>query len=152
MLLNNRWVKEETKKYLKTYENGNIGFQNSCMHAKLLQSYPTFCDPMDCNLLGSSVHGILQARILKWIAMPSYRGSSWTLPLVPPGKPLMECSKRTLSVKCTAVNAYLKKQTKNKTHINNLNLHLKKLEKNIKLKVSRSNKITKIRVEKWNKD
>ena len=57
-------------------------------------------------------------------------------------------SKRILSVKCTAINAYLKKQTKNKTHINNLNLHLKKLEKNIKLKVSRSNKITKIRVEK----
>ena len=58
------------KKYLKTYENGNIGFQNLCMYAKLLQSYPTFCDPMDCNLLGSSVHGILQARILKWIDIP----------------------------------------------------------------------------------
>ena len=34
------------------------------------QSWPTLCDPMDCSL-GSSVHGILQARILKWIAMPS---------------------------------------------------------------------------------
>ena len=37
----------------------------------------TLCNPMDCSLPGSSVHGILQARILKWIAMPSSRGSSW---------------------------------------------------------------------------
>ena len=40
------------------------------------------CDPMDCNLPGSSVHGILQARRLEWVAMPSSRGSSqprdWT--------------------------------------------------------------------------
>ena len=37
---------------------------------KSLQSCPTLCDPMDCNLPGSSVHGILQARILEWVAMP----------------------------------------------------------------------------------
>ena len=40
------------------------------------------CDPMDCSPPGSSVHGILQARILEWVAMPSSRGSSrprdWT--------------------------------------------------------------------------
>ena len=41
-----------------------------CVHAKLLQSWPTFCDPMDCSSPGSSVHGILQARILEWVAMP----------------------------------------------------------------------------------
>ena len=35
-----------------------------------------FCDPMDCNLPGSSVHGILQARILEWVAMSFSRGSS----------------------------------------------------------------------------
>ena len=34
--------------------------------AKSLQSCPTFCDPMDCSLPGSSVHGIFQARILEW--------------------------------------------------------------------------------------
>ena len=34
------------------------------------------CDPMDCRASGSSVHGILQARILEWVAMPSSRGSS----------------------------------------------------------------------------
>ena len=37
----------------------------------------TLCNPMDCNLPGFSVHGILQARILEWVAMPSSRGSSW---------------------------------------------------------------------------
>ena len=36
----------------------------------------TLCDPMDCSLPDSSVHGILQATILEWVAMPSSRGSS----------------------------------------------------------------------------
>ena len=47
--------------------------------AKLLvaQLCPTLCDPMDCSLPGSSVHGILQARILEWVAYPFSRGSSW---------------------------------------------------------------------------
>ena len=40
-----------------------------CVHAKSLQSYLTLCDPMDCSLPGSSVHGILQARILEWVAL-----------------------------------------------------------------------------------
>ena len=38
---------------------------------------PTLCDPMDCSPLGSSIHGILQARILEWIAISFSRGSSW---------------------------------------------------------------------------
>ena len=38
----------------------------------------SLCDPMDCSLPGSSVHGILQARILEWVAMPSSRGSFQT--------------------------------------------------------------------------
>ena len=44
------------------------------MHAKLLQSCPALCYPMDCSPSGSSVHGIFQARILEWVAMPSSRG------------------------------------------------------------------------------
>ena len=36
----------------------------------------TLCDPMDCSPAGSSVHGILQARILEWVAIPSSRESS----------------------------------------------------------------------------
>ena len=35
------------------------------------------CDPVNCNLPSSSVHGIFQTRILGWVAMPSFRGSSW---------------------------------------------------------------------------
>ena len=46
------------------------------MCAKSLQSCLTLCDPMDCSLTGSSVHGILQAGILEWDTMPSSRGSS----------------------------------------------------------------------------
>ena len=40
------------------------------------QSCLTLCDPMDCRLPGSSVHGILQARILEWVAISSSRGYS----------------------------------------------------------------------------
>ena len=40
------------------------------------QLCPTLCDPTDCSLPGSSVHGILQERILEWAAVPFYRGSS----------------------------------------------------------------------------
>ena len=47
-----------------------------CMSAKLLQSCPTLWDPEDCSLQAFSVHGILQTRILEWVAMPSSRGSS----------------------------------------------------------------------------
>ena len=43
------------------------------VRAKFLWSFLTLCDPMDCSLPGSSVHGILQARILEWAAMPSSR-------------------------------------------------------------------------------
>ena len=48
------------------------------MKVKVLvtQSYPTVCNPMYCNLPGSSVHGILQARILELVVIPFSRGSS----------------------------------------------------------------------------
>ena len=42
-----------------------------CVQPALLQSCPTLCDSGDCSLSGCSVHGILQARILEWVAMPS---------------------------------------------------------------------------------
>ena len=43
------------------------------MHVQLLQSCPALCNPMDYSLPGSSVHGILQARIFEWVAMPFSR-------------------------------------------------------------------------------
>ena len=46
------------------------------MHAKLLQSCQILFDPIDCNPPGSSVQGILQERILEWVAAPSSRGFS----------------------------------------------------------------------------
>ena len=50
--------------------------------AKSLQPCPTLSNPMDCSPPASSVHGILQAKILEWVAMASSRGSSqsrdWT--------------------------------------------------------------------------
>ena len=42
----------------------------------VVQSYLTLCDPTDCSPSGSSVPGILQARILEWVAMPFSKGSS----------------------------------------------------------------------------
>ena len=44
-----------------------------CRHTSSLQLCLTLCDPMDCSPPGSSVHGILQARIMEWVAMSSSR-------------------------------------------------------------------------------
>ena len=57
-----------------SFRNRTLIFSCVCLVA---QSCPTLCDPMDYNPPGSSVHGILQARILEWVAMPVSRGSSW---------------------------------------------------------------------------
>ena len=46
-----------------------------CVHS--IQSCPTLCAPMDCSPPGSFLHEIIQARILEWVVMPSFRGSSW---------------------------------------------------------------------------
>ena len=48
----------------------------ACLPAKSLQSCPSLCDPRDGKPPRSSVHGILQARILDWVAISSSRGSS----------------------------------------------------------------------------
>ena len=46
--------------------------------SEVAQSCPTLCDPMDCSLQGSSVHGIFQARVLEWVAISISMGSSPT--------------------------------------------------------------------------
>ena len=65
----------KTFKIPKIPQNCDISLLHvwACLDA---QSCPTLCNPLDCSLSGSSVHGILQARILEWVAMPSSRGSS----------------------------------------------------------------------------
>ena len=87
--------------FLKTIEF-NIYMYESEVKVKVLvaQLCPTLCDTMDWSPPGSSVHGILQARILEWVAMLCSRGSSQpgidprfpalqedSLPSEPPGKP-----------------------------------------------------------------
>ena len=77
----------------------------ACVHVKLLQSSPTLCKPTDCSPPDSSVHGILQARILEWVPISFSKGSSqsrdqncllyllhWqacSLPLAPLGSPFL---------------------------------------------------------------
>ena len=84
-------------------------YQTPCLAwcvCSVAQLCPTLCNPMDCSLPSSSVHGIFQARILQWVAMPSSRdlpdpGTELTslmspataggfLPLAPPRKPHQE--------------------------------------------------------------
>ena len=45
--------------------------------SEVAQSCPTLCNPMDCSLPGSFIHGIFQARELEWVAISFSRGSSW---------------------------------------------------------------------------
>ena len=49
-------------------------FHGHCV-CSVTQSCPTLCDPMDCSLPDSSVHGIVWARILEWVAISFSRGS-----------------------------------------------------------------------------
>ena len=72
-----------------------------CDHVLVAQPCPTLYDPTDCIPPGSSVHGILQARVLEWVAIPFSRWSFWprdrtprspalqadSLPSESPGKP-----------------------------------------------------------------
>ena len=50
--------------------------KNRKMYSEVAQLYPTLCNPVDCSLPGFSVRGILQARILEWVAISFSRGSS----------------------------------------------------------------------------
>ena len=93
---------------------------NICSIVQLLlctlvtQSCPNLCDPTDCSLPGSSVHGIFQARILEWVAISSSRRPSrprdqtciscsgrWILTTEPLGKPTVTI----ITIKAFACNA-----------------------------------------------
>ena len=68
----------EGKLLYSTITDLNISFHLSEKKVKVLvaQSWLTLCDAMAYSLPGSSVHGILQARILEWVAIPFSRGFS----------------------------------------------------------------------------
>ena len=95
---------------LKTYYGGWLF--SKCVLCLVTQSCLTLCHPMDCSLPGPSVHGILQARILEWVAMPSSRESSRSTDRTsvscitgrffitgPPGKPIPSSGLGPKSVK-----------------------------------------------------
>ena len=98
-----------------------------CVCVLVAQLCPTLCNPMDCSPLGSSVHGILQARILKWVAISFCRRSSQSrdgtqvscitdrfffLPSEPPGKPLIQGLQQA------------RYSSKSSSHINSLTPHI----------------------------
>ena len=74
------WCAHSSLSLLKKYLFICTSSLNVCMfwvHSEVVQSCPTLCDPVDCSPPGSSIHGILQARILEWVASFFSRGSSW---------------------------------------------------------------------------
>ena len=86
---------------LPTLDVANLVHFSCSVLCLVAQLGPTLCDPMDHSLPGSFVHGILQARILEWVAMPSSRDlpnprieprsptlQADSLPSEPPGKHL----------------------------------------------------------------
>ena len=62
---------------LQVHSKVNQAHTHTRSLAKWPHSCPALRDPMDCSPSGSSVPGILQVRILEWVAMASSRGSSW---------------------------------------------------------------------------
>ena len=91
-----------------------VNWRGTKVKVLVTQSCPTLCDPRDCSPSGSSVHGILQGRILEWEAIPFSRGlpdpgiersspilQAESLPSEPPGKPEIQSitnSKTSFSV------------------------------------------------------
>ena len=71
----------KTSNYPKTCHTNfpgaqNVSFSTLNSLCEVAQSCPTLCDPTDCSLPGSSVHGIFQARVLEWAAISFSRASS----------------------------------------------------------------------------
>ena len=62
--------------HLSACLDSSLTKQMSCVCAKLLQLCLTLCNPLDPSPSGSTIYGILQARILEWVAIPSSKGSS----------------------------------------------------------------------------
>ena len=66
----------DLKKWLSTVSATSESLGGMVKWSEVAQWHPTFCDPVDCSPPGSSIHGILQARILEWVAISFSRGSS----------------------------------------------------------------------------
>ena len=68
--------KLQTLEYRQELRAGVTGGEASENGREVTQLCPTLCDPMDCSLPGSSIHGIFQTRVLEWVAISFSRGSS----------------------------------------------------------------------------
>ena len=70
------WTKQQNRLPTQVVQISSGQLTIATLHAKSLQSGPALCEPMGCCPPGSSAHGILQARMLESVAMPSSRGCS----------------------------------------------------------------------------
>ena len=103
----------------------NCSFFILAKESEVAQSCPTLCKPMDCSLPGSSIHGIFQAIVLEWVAIPFSRGSSW-----PRDWTLVSCIiDRRFNIwatpKCTQVDA---RPLPDSVYKDYLNLFIKEME------------------------
>ena len=71
------WVSCIAVRFFTNWATGKVLWCIIKYVSKVAQSCLTLCDPMDFSVPGSSVHGILQTRILEWVAISFSRGSSW---------------------------------------------------------------------------
>ena len=85
------------KSFMGTRRHSPPSNSPCCSCCLVTQSCPPLCDPVDCSPPDSSVHGILQARILKWVAMPSSRGPSQPRDLPNPGSPALQADSLPVS-------------------------------------------------------
>ena len=72
----NSWNFKANSK-LSVWQQPPDNLRNEVKWSEVTQLCPTLCDPVDCSPPGSSVHGILQARVLEWVTISFSRGSSW---------------------------------------------------------------------------
>ena len=98
-------------------KNTGVGchFLLQCMKVKseieVSQLCPTLCDPMDCSLPGSSVHGISQARVLEWGAI-AFSMQAHSLPLSHQGSPVSRTAPHTKISQLKSINSSeVKKKT-----------------------------------------
>ena len=67
-------TKQQQQQWSSNHTPGHI---SKVKESEVTQSCLTLCDLMDCSLLGFSMHGIFQARVLEWVAISFSKGSSW---------------------------------------------------------------------------
>ena len=91
----NEWIRNCSRRPTNKYKNYkakvDISWEWKYLHSvkvKVAQSCLTLCNAMDCSLPGSSVHGILQARVLEWVAISS--PGDLPDPGIEPGSPALQ--------------------------------------------------------------